>query len=290
MDEKVKKYGIAAFFLLTVLVFGFSGTAAAENEIKVFVDGKPVAFSDQSPVLLNGYTFVPLRAIFEAMGAEVTWDAQNKTAVAFWGIDSLELKMGSQSCMTGSGKVIQLDVPAQILQGRVMVPLRAAAEAMGAAVEWEPVNSTIRITRDSSTQTLLYRNERFGYEIRIPEGFSVAQKAENGDGCTLRNEELNAVMRVYASYFPKTSGLNIEGMARFYRETNHLTDEKIVYHWCGITNLGMLWMDDKGCHFLQSYIEDGTEYTVVYDWTDDLNLYDRFYSNAQTLRVYGTEA
>ena len=94
-NEMRKRYWMSAVFLMGILMFGFSDAAMAANTIQVFVNEEPVVFSDQSPVLENGRALVPMRAIFETMGAEIEWDAPKKTVRAFWGIDSLELTVGS---------------------------------------------------------------------------------------------------------------------------------------------------------------------------------------------------
>jgi len=56
-------------------------SAPAQSEIRVFLDGHPLSF-DAPPIIMNGRTLVPLRAIFEAMNATVNWDASTQTVTA----------------------------------------------------------------------------------------------------------------------------------------------------------------------------------------------------------------
>lgn len=103
--------------------------------IKVYVDGERLSF-DQPPVILEGRTLVPLRAIFEALGAFVEWDDATKTVTAVLDNDLVKLTIGSKELYKNDEVVAELDVPAQIVGGRTLVPARAVAEAYNAVVQW----------------------------------------------------------------------------------------------------------------------------------------------------------
>ena len=109
--------------------------APAAQEISVTVDGRPLGF-DQPPVMREGRILVPLRGIFEALGAEVEWDAAARTVRARSGESSVALPLGSRTA-TVDGRPVTLDAPAATVAGRTMVPLRFVAEALGAEVRWE---------------------------------------------------------------------------------------------------------------------------------------------------------
>ncbi|OPZ92173.1 MAG: hypothetical protein BWY74_01713 [Firmicutes bacterium ADurb.Bin419] len=114
--------------------------------IKVLIDGVQVKF-DQPPVIQDGRTLVPLRAIFEAMDATVTWDAETRTVTSIKIDTTIVLKIGN-NVMTKNGSDITLDVPAQILNGRTLVPARAVAESFGAKVDWDAKTRTVIITQE----------------------------------------------------------------------------------------------------------------------------------------------
>ena len=122
--------------LLTVFaVICFNGVFAA-NDITVTVNGNVIDF-DQPPVIESGRTLVPMRAIFEALGCEVTYyEGEEKTVVAEKGLDSVSLTIGSDIMYLNYETEIILDVPARIENSRTLIPLRAVSEALGAAVEW----------------------------------------------------------------------------------------------------------------------------------------------------------
>ena len=112
--------------------------------IKVMVNGKKVLF-DVLPTSQNGRTLVPLRAIFEALGAEIEWDGETQTIKATKGDLSISLQIGSNN-MTVNGENKELEVPAQSIDGRTLVPVRAISEAFGCDVQWDGDSSAVEIT------------------------------------------------------------------------------------------------------------------------------------------------
>lgn len=141
MNNKIK---IVLALLMTIAIFIPITALAAEDDVKVYVNGEELAF-DQPPIIENGRTLVPLRAIFEALGAEVDWDQETKTVYADWGYNSMVLTIGEDYLTMGDGRVFALDVPAKVLNGRTLVPLRAVSESMGAEVYWEQETRSVWI-------------------------------------------------------------------------------------------------------------------------------------------------
>jgi|GEM_PF-4508985 len=117
---------------------------ARNDSIQVLLDGNKVAF-DQPPILDNGRTLVPLRAIFEALGAAVYWNESSKTVTATKGSSVVVMKIGEKN-ITVNGKIIALDVPPKIVNGRTLVPVRAVAEGFNAGVDWDGATKTVYIT------------------------------------------------------------------------------------------------------------------------------------------------
>ncbi len=115
-------------------------------QIKVLLNEKQIQF-DQPPVIQNGRTLVPLRAIFEAMDATVTWDEKTRTVTSIKLDTTIVMKIGD-NFMTKNGTKITLDVPGQILKGRTLVPARAVAESFGAKVDWDAKAKRVIITQN----------------------------------------------------------------------------------------------------------------------------------------------
>jgi hypothetical protein len=95
------------------------------------------------PVIEQGRTLVPLRAIFEALGADVKWDGSTQTVIAIKAGKEIKLIIGGQAYK--NGQPVTLDVPAKIVDGRTMVPLRFVSEALGTSVRWEDATQTVSI-------------------------------------------------------------------------------------------------------------------------------------------------
>lgn len=119
------------------------GAIAWGQEIQVSVDGTTLQF-DQPPVMQGGRVMVPLRGIFEGLGAEVLYDARLRSIKATKGATLVELSLGSRAAAV-NGAPVTLDVPADTLGGRTMVPLRFVSEALGAEVKWSPATRSVNI-------------------------------------------------------------------------------------------------------------------------------------------------
>ncbi len=113
--------------------------------IDVEVNGKKLFF-DQPAMIINDRTLVPMRVIFEELGATVSWDNATETVTAVKDGKTIKLKIGS-NIMTINGETKTLDVSASIKNDRTMVPVRAVSEALGAKVEWDGVNSRVIINK-----------------------------------------------------------------------------------------------------------------------------------------------
>lgn len=154
----MKKIAIlAAIFLLTGL---FSISSFAKDEIKVIVSGTKVDF-DVAPQIIDGRTMVPVRAIFEAMGAIVTWDDESKTAMGEKLGRTVELTVGEKKA-DYSGKKVAMDASPIIKDGRVLVPARYASEGFGYEVLWVQEENTVLIYHDTD-------NLRFYDGTKIPD-------------------------------------------------------------------------------------------------------------------------
>ena len=99
---------------------------------------------DQLPVVLSGRALVPLRSTMEALGFDVEWNPElNQANLTKPGFD-ISFTTGSRT-MVVNGNETTLSVPARIMNGRVMVPLRAISEAAGMEVRWDGENSIAHI-------------------------------------------------------------------------------------------------------------------------------------------------
>lgn len=136
---------------LAVSMFGAFGVLAADEEqpITVIYNGTEIEF-DQPPVTMFDRTLVPMRAIFEAMGATVTWVEDTETILATKGDITIALQINNNTLFKNSGankESVELDVPAQLVGERTLVPVRAISEAFTATVGWDEATKTVTITQ-----------------------------------------------------------------------------------------------------------------------------------------------
>ncbi|OAT79824.1 phosphodiester glycosidase family protein [Desulfotomaculum copahuensis] len=118
------------------------------RQVPVYLDGTRIFF-DVPPVVENGRTLVPLRGIFEKLGASVDWNAATQTVTASRGGREASLTIGKRQARV-NGETVNLDVPAQLVNGRTMVPLRFVGEALGAGVAWQDAPPAVLLTSPSA--------------------------------------------------------------------------------------------------------------------------------------------
>ncbi|MGE8034443.1 stalk domain-containing protein [Lysinibacillus sp. NPDC093692] len=143
--KKIWTLFLAAILIVPILLQPV--TAQAARAITIYVDGVQLK-TDQPPVMVQGRVMLPLRAIFEALDANVDWDRKNQTVTGIKGGTTVVLKIKSKVA-TINGERVTLDVPAQIINGRTMVPVRFVSEALGQDVDWNPYNQIVSIKSDT---------------------------------------------------------------------------------------------------------------------------------------------
>lgn len=134
---------------------GVPGTQVSSNPnaIKIKIDGSYV-YPDSDPLIKNDRTIVPIRAVAEKLGYEVSWDGDTRTVTIVSGLDTLKIKIGQKymdlyTAVPGKNYSerarLTLDAPAEIINDRTYLPLRAIGEALGCDVDWDGANRTVLI-------------------------------------------------------------------------------------------------------------------------------------------------
>jgi len=127
-------------------VFPLAGVmppVAATAPIRAVVFGNRLTM-DSLPAVINGRVMAPMRFIFQALGADVNWIQSTQTVVGTRGSRTIRLTVG-QAVGYVNGRPVRLDAPAQVIGGRVFVPLRFIAEALDANVNWNGAQRAVII-------------------------------------------------------------------------------------------------------------------------------------------------
>ena len=115
------------------------------NGITVILNGKKLEF-DVEPTLINDRTMVPMRVIFEALGAKVDWDGTTQTAIGVTKNTTIKITIGKDYLLKNDNIVV-LDSPAVVISGRTLVPVRAIAESFDCVVNWYGETQVVEILK-----------------------------------------------------------------------------------------------------------------------------------------------
>lgn len=116
--------------------------ALCQADPLVLVDGQPLA--EAAPLNHQGSLLLPMRAVFEALQAQVTWRAPERKLEARRGERLIELWIGTPVA-TVNRTPVQLQAPPRIIAGTTYVPLRLVCQALGATVRWDPQSRLVTI-------------------------------------------------------------------------------------------------------------------------------------------------
>ncbi len=223
--------------------------AAYASEVTVVLDGEVIE-SDVPARIEDNRTLIPMRAIFEALGMEVSWDDTTKTVTATDGTNTIELTIGEKA-ITVNGETIEIDTAAIVENGTTLVPVRAVSESLDADVDWDAETKTVTITTavDASwkenTGTIDVTQMSVtgegisvdGNVITITEGGDFEVTGENSDAMIYVNTKSRVKLRLSG-----VTLINTSGPAIFFENT----DKAFITISKGTEN----------------YIADGAEYSV----------------------------
>lgn len=209
----------------------------SNRDITVEVSGDEVSF-DQEPVLYNNRTMVPMRKIFEELGAKVTWDEATKTATGKKGDRAVKVTLDSKTMYVNSKK-IELDTPPIMISDRTLVPVRAVAEGLGCDVEWNDRKALVSIEPkvfkwskwdddlpSYVDEDLYYIEEKEEYKYREKEYFE--KDTYSGRASNFVREEVE-----YGSWSSWQTGYISENDSRQVQTRTQSTPERYFYaHYC----------------------------------------------------------
>lgn len=150
---------LAAILLLAPTVF-----AEPNEPVSIYVDGIKLA-SDTEPIVYENRTLLPLRAVFESLGAAVEWQEESRTVLSEREDVKICVTVGEDFLLKNDEKV-PLDVPALIRDNRTLIPLRAVAESFGCKVFWDGDRRVVRVVTEVPTETVLSEaDEKIAFKL-----------------------------------------------------------------------------------------------------------------------------
>lgn len=149
--------------LILVMCTGIMSPAMAQEDIKIIVNGNQIDF-DVAPFIENDRTMVPLRAVSEAMGAEVSWNEETRVGSVKRGVDdiffTLEKEVDSPNIYDNTCSVgYPCDVLPKIVNDRIFVPLRAIGESLDCDVSWDEATRTVTVNDKKQPIEFEYQKE-----------------------------------------------------------------------------------------------------------------------------------
>ncbi|MBV9866084.1 MAG: copper amine oxidase N-terminal domain-containing protein [Abitibacteriaceae bacterium] len=170
--QNIKKVGIVA------LAVAGTGLTSVAQAAQVSLNGQPLPTS-VSPIMRSGRTLVPMRDIFQALGANVSWNGLTQGITATRGGTNISLQIGNRNAVV-NGQRVALEQPAVVYHGSTMVPLRFVSEAMGAQVNWNPVSEIAAISTDGRVAQVPGGQQVAGArQISVPAGAVVRVTLDN---------------------------------------------------------------------------------------------------------------
>jgi len=177
---------------------------AAEPATTILLDGYPLPFPTP-PTITNGSTMVPFRAISEAMGIQVDWDAQTQSITAVQSTaagDRTVLMHVNNPLVTVNGQTITLPVAPYVDNGSTLIPLRFFSEQFGAQVGWNADTRTVSIVSPV--------RDMYGLTFYAISSFSQRELMSNFDsvafGWSRIDQNGNLTLTGNDFYWPKPAG------------------------------------------------------------------------------------
>lgn len=234
---------ISAAFIITSTVF-------AKESIRIIIDGNEIS-TLQAPVIYNGRTLVPLRAVAEYLNCNVDWDQENKVITLIRGDKIIELQINNTLITVTDSKnayEILTETPAVIVNNTTMVPIRAVAEIFEAGVEWDNDNKVVKI----------YYNQDIVLENNGNDDLKEENKTDDGN-----IEELGAQdLRKISAKLDDDRNVEISFLPDNVNDYSSVAESVNIYFY---NRVGTLIYQELGQGITISNNNDYIEYKLDYD-------------------------
>lgn len=244
-----------------------SADVTSMPDAKIIYEGQEIEF-DTAPVNIDGTILVPMRAVFEALGAKVKWDGETQSVEAKKKSKTYNLTLGSTEITESKNDEVRESVTAeqapQLVNDSTMIPLRALGELFGLEVEWDGETQTVTLTEPADESSDEWKNNTGTIEL---DSMSVTGNGISVDG--------NVIIITSGGDF------TVEGSSEDGQIVVN-TDEKVKLRLNGmsLTNSSGAPIYVKSADKFYITIEDGTENTLTDggEYTEELEVNACLYS------------
>lgn len=264
---------LVTFLVLSSVFISQSNEANAASNVTIYLNDVKQSYSNTATIK-NGTTLVPLRGVFEGLGAKVTWNSATKTIDATKGNTKIWLKIGSKTTKV-NGKNVTIAVPAQVVKGNTLVPLRFISESLGAKVVWNQAAKTVNIYAgdyvipSDDIQAIEERVVRLTNEERKKYGLAALQM-DKPLMAAAREKSEDMRKHNYFSHTSPTFGSPFDRM-RALGISYKYAGENIAYGQRSAEDVVKAWMNSKGhrenilnpnfTHIGVGYVKNGNIWT-----------------------------
>ncbi len=240
-------------FLLSLIFCCSICSCVFAANVSVQLNGEIINFTDENGAsvdaqIVNSRTMVPMRKIFELLGAEITWYGDTSTVVAQKNDIEIKLQINNENAevkKNGETKNIKLDSKPIIVENRTLVPLRFISESLGKDVYFDSKTTTAIIIDYDYFENRLKEKSPIFYESIKKMPTSTSQISVTKEYIDLKNQSLNTVSKVNANITKKSNNneivnLNFSGTSELFKD--------IVNEGWGNVNLELRY-DDKNVYY-----------------------------------------
>lgn len=135
---------------------------ALTDDILLCINGEYIQ-PEHGVKMINNRTMLPMRALFEYLGADVSWNNDTRTAIGKLDNNTVEFTIG-KNVYIKNGQEYKTDVPAKLIDANTYLPVRAVAEALGYNVEWDKDTKTVHIAEGEIKKDVI---KVAGEEIKV---------------------------------------------------------------------------------------------------------------------------
>ena len=225
-----------SLMLFSILLFCWGTTttpvlANEPGEIRLMVNGTLLENLTSPPVIVDDFTFVPARDVFEALGGLVDWNETMQLVYIAYGGNLIILQINNSVAHLNYTPII-MDIAPQIINERTMIPVRFPAESLGFLVDWDPDTRTVFVDTpsiDLPTEPPTIPNQNDPPAHNVPPqspGNNAPQPPSSETGVIVPARDISPAPLVDMS-FPQTSVTNINMVNDFRNAIDISTSSEI---------------------------------------------------------------